>query len=242
MPPRACIVVPCFNEARRLDAEAFVEFARVHPDIALLFVDDGSSDTTAARLKDLEARTPVIATLILPKHAGKAAAVRHGLLAAAEQGAEFVGFWDADLSTPLSAISEFVEMLSADPQLDIVIGARVKLLGRDVHRRLLRHYAGRIFATAASLALGLAVYDTQCGAKLFRLTEPVSAAFRAPFESTWIFDVEILARYIAAVGRHDAKSRICEVPLRTWNDVPGSKLRLRDGFRAAWDLAKIVRK
>ncbi|HEX3702207.1 MAG TPA: glycosyltransferase [Vicinamibacterales bacterium] len=241
MPARARIVVPCFNEARRLDAEAFVAFATAHPDVALLFVDDGSTDSTATMLNGLEARTTGITALLLTGHVGKAAAVRLGVLAAAQEGAEFVGFWDADLSTPLSAICEFVEMLSANPRLDIVMGARVKLLGRDVRRRLFRHYAGRVFATAASLALGLAVYDTQCGAKLFRVTEPTSAAFRTPFQSAWIFDVEILARYIAAVGQDDARSRICEIPLHTWTDVPGSKLRLRDGIRAAWDLAKIAR-
>jgi glycosyltransferase involved in cell wall biosynthesis len=240
MPPRVQIVVPCFNEARRLDTECFIEFVQTHSDIALLFVDDGSGDGTAAMLTGLAARASGITALVLPHHVGKAAAVRRGLLRAAELNPEFLGFLDADLSTPLSALPEFVGVLAANPRIDIVMGARVKLLGRDVRRRPLRHYAGRVFATAASLALGVAVYDTQCGAKLFRLTEPVTAALRTPFRSTWIFDVEILARYIAATGANDAGSRICEVPLRTWTDVPGSKLRFRDGLRAVWDLARLA--
>jgi dolichyl-phosphate beta-glucosyltransferase len=240
MAPRVQIVVPCYNEAGRLDAERFIEFVRAHSDTALLFVDDGSADGTGAMLTELAAGATSVTALLLPQHVGKAAAVRRGLLTAAERDPEFVGFWDADLSTPLSALPEFVDVLAADPRIDIVMGARVKLLGRDVRRRPFRHYAGRVFATAASFALGVGVYDTQCGAKLFRLSDPIVAALQTPFRSTWIFDVEILARYIAAVGVDEAESRICELPLRTWTDVPGSKLRLRDGLRAVWDLARLA--
>jgi glycosyltransferase involved in cell wall biosynthesis len=241
MPARVQLVLPCFNEARRLDTPRILDFAGAHPDVALLFVDDGSTDGTSAMLESLAARANGIRAIRLPRNVGKAAAVQQGLLTAMNEQPEFAGYWDADLSTPLSAVSEFVDALAANPRIDIVMGARVKLLGRDVRRRPLRHYAGRVFATAAALALGVAVYDTQCGAKLFRLTAPVTNALRAPFGSPWIFDVEILARYIAAVGVEEAASRIYELPLNTWTDVPGSKLRPRHLARAAWDLSQLAR-
>lgn len=238
--PRLRLVVPCYNEADRLRPDAFLELVLASDDVALLFVDDGSTDGTPAILADLAARGQGrIGVLTLARNAGKAVAVQRGLVQAAEQLPAYVGYWDADLSTPLAELPAFLGALDGDERLDIVIGARVKLLGRQIVRSELRHYIGRVFATAASVALGVAVYDTQCGAKVLRVTPAVARAVSLPFRSAWVFDVELLARYITAVGRPAAVSRICELPLRVWTDVPGSKVRCWDAFRAARDLARI---
>jgi hypothetical protein len=71
------------------------------------------------------------------------------------------------------------------------------MLGRDIRRSAFRHYAGRLFATFASLQLRLPVYDTQCGAKIFRATPEVVALFGRPFRLRWCFDVEVLSRFDA---------------------------------------------
>jgi dolichyl-phosphate beta-glucosyltransferase len=242
MPPRLQLVVPCYNEGSRLEPEAFHQLVAGGREIGLVFVDDGSTDGTAAILADLAARGEGrIMVLALKQNVGKARAVQLGVLAAFEHEPEFVGFWDADVATPLDALQEFMDVFQARPDVDIVMGARVKLLGRDIKRSPIRHYCGRIFATAASFALGISVYDTQCGAKLFRVTEPVRLAFAAPFQSQWIFDVEILSRYLAATGTAQPESRICEVPLKTWTAMPGSKLTVWHAVRAIWDLVVISR-
>ena len=242
MPARVQLVVPCFNEAGRLKPEAFLEFAVSRPGIGLLFVDDGSTDATPAILAALAARAGAdMAVLTLPRNVGKAGAVQRGLRAALEHGPEFVGFWDADLSTPLAAVPKFMAIFESMPDVEIVMGARVKLLGRQITRGLVRHYCGRVFATAASFALGVPVYDTQCGAKIFRTTAAVRQALDAPFRAKWIFDVEILSRYIAAAGAAQAGSRIYELPLDAWTAEDGSKLRTWHGVRAIWDLAVIAR-
>ena len=57
---------------------------------------------------------------------------------------------------------------------------------------MLGKYAGRIFATTVSVSLGLPIYDTQCGAKVFRQTPLLGRVLADPFESRWIFDVELL--------------------------------------------------
>ena len=129
---------------------------------------------------------------------------------------------------------------TARPSVEVVIGSRVKLLGRRIVRHAWRHYVGRVFATGASLALGLAVYDTQCGAKLFRASDLARSVFATPFRSRWVFDVEILARYVAALGREQAAARIVELPLDTWIDVPGSKVRSWHATRAVFDLVRIA--
>jgi hypothetical protein len=153
-------------------------------------------------------------------------------------GAKYVGYWDADLATPLGAIPEFVSRLEADPELLLVMGARVRLLGRNIVRKAHRHYLGRVFATCASAVLRLPVYDTQCGAKLFLNSEPVVLAFKEPFISRWVFDVEVLARLLRCGGLNP-EAVIYEVPLTEWHDMKGSKVRARDFWIALWDLARI---
>jgi glycosyltransferase involved in cell wall biosynthesis len=243
MRARLRLVVPCYNEAGRLNVDAFLQLANTRCDTALLFVDDGSTDATPTVLAGLASRAGGKVTVLrLPDNAGKAAAVQRGILMAMQQGAELVGYWDADLSTPLAALPAFLEVFEERPEVDIVTGARVKLLGRRIDRNAVRHYCGRMFATAASLVLEVAVYDTQCGAKIFRVNDAVRQTFAAPFRSRWIFDVEILARYIAATGAGSAASRIYELPLAEWSDVPGSKLNVRQAARAVWDLGLIWRR
>jgi len=125
-----------------------------------------------------------------------------------------------------------------------VMGARVRLLGREIERRLYRHIYGRLFATAVSRMLSLPIYDSQCGAKLFRVGPELRHALARPFLSRWIFDVELLARLVeyTAGSEPDLTARIYEVPLRQWRDVAGSKVRATDAARAIRELGGIGRR
>jgi glycosyltransferase involved in cell wall biosynthesis len=238
------VVVPCYNEATRLQPEAFIAFATQHPDLRFVFVNDGSTDNTRRVLERLCQREPGrFSAINLANNGGKGEAVRQGMLAAFEGHPAVVGYWDADLATPLSAILELVGQLETHPSVDMVIGTRVRLMGRAIHRRAARHYVGRVFATAVSLVLGIPIYDTQCGAKVFRATPTTAALFRAPFLSHWIFDVEVIARRLDgfdARQRAAADSVIIEYPLMAWRDVGGSKLRAGDFFVAVADLVRIA--
>jgi len=243
--PHVVIAVPCYNEAKRLPAAAFLDFEMPGYRTTLLLVNDGSRDTTLALLERLRDQAPGrIEVLDLQPNGGKAEAVRRGMLHAfAHDDPDYVGFWDADLATPFSELPIFCKILDARPEIEMVFGSRVKLLGRTVVRKAYRHYFGRVFATAVSLLLNLPIYDSQCGAKLFRATPAVRDVFAAPFLSRWVFDVEIIARYknILAAGGRDAGQAIYELPLREWRDVGDSKVGIKDAVNAYLDLARIYR-
>ena len=235
------LVIPAYNEAARLDRAAFMTFVAAAGSPRLLFVNDGSSDTTGEMLSGMAAASSRIAVLTLERNSGKAEAVRRGVLAAFDMGADLIGYWDADLATPLAAAGELEAELDRWPETLLVMGSRVRLLGRTISRHATRHYLGRVFSTAASLVLGLGAYDTQCGAKLFRASAELRDCFARPFNSRWIFDVELLSRLADAVAmRGIAPERsIREFPLTEWRDLGSSRLSVADFARAPLELLRI---
>jgi len=240
------IVIPCYNEEKRFPLARFAAFSDQHPDIRFLLVNDGSKDNTVAVLRQAcIGREDQVDVLDQKVNGGKGEAVRVGMLAAMERSdCTYAGFWDADLATPLSSIADLASVLESRPEIVMVFGARVKLLGRLVKRQPIRHYLGRVFATVVSTLLRLPIYDTQCGAKLFRAGPEVIALFAEPFSSRWVFDVEILARFIRQRGYQMAQveSAIYEYPLEEWRDVAGSQVRPGDFLRAFFDVVRIHRR
>ena len=242
---RVTIVVPAYNEAERLDSEAFLRFAAERDWLHFLFVDDGSGDGSRDLFAKMERECPSqVRTLGFTENQGKAEAVRRGLLLALETEPDLVGFWDAYLATPLDEIDGFVSRFDSDSDLEMLLGSRVRLLGTEIERDPARHYFGRGAATLASAVLGLAVYDTQCGAKLFRVNETLRSIFAEPFLTRWIFDIEILARWLQlrAADRGRVARFIREVPVTSWRDVAGSRLKLWDFARVPLDLWTVHRR
>lgn len=226
------VVIPCYNESQRLDLKAFLATLEGEPNLSFLFVDDGSTDNTLAVLKSVqEQNQKQVNILHLERNSGKAEAVRRGMLQLIDEHYENVGYWDADLATPLDVIADFCQMLDSTDKT-MVIGSRVRLLGRYVERNALRHYVGRIFATCASLLLQVVVYDTQCGAKMFKNSDELRMIFGKPFKGNWTFDVEMFARFPLVLGVSPAEisSHWYEYPLKEWIDIKGSKVKLKDFF------------
>ena len=226
-PPELALVVPCYNEAERLDPEAFLQFVATHPGVQLVMVDDGSQDATGEILERMRAAAPAsVTTLRHSPNRGKAETVRAGILA------------------PLGAIDDFLTVLRLRPTVEFVLGSRVMLMGRDIRRKATRHYFGRVFATAVSHALDLPVYDTKCGAKILRANAATATLFDPPFRSPWIFDVELIARYLRlpiGPGEPARRDRLYELVLPACHDRPGSRLRWHDLARAAVELGYIWR-
>ncbi|MBV9613760.1 MAG: glycosyltransferase, partial [Acidobacteriaceae bacterium] len=146
-------MVPCYNEAPRLRVERFRDFLEANLSKRILFVDDGSTDDTIRVLETVcrgyEDRAAILAR---SQNRGKAETVRAGVNHALENFTqEFIGYWDADLATPLEEIAAFLGVFEDNPRIEMVFGSRVKLLGRRVERKAIRHYLGRTFATVVSI-------------------------------------------------------------------------------------------
>lgn len=238
--PGIAVVVPCYNESTRLSPGRWREFladadsAGIH----FFFANDGSTDDTARILRDLCATARRAHLLDFVPRRGKGEVIRRAMLkilAAGEREGEpfdYVGFWDADLATPLRELP-VMRRLAREHAFDAVLCSRIKRLGTAIERRPLRHVLGRVFAVAASLMLELPVYDTQCGAKLFR-TEALAAIVQEPFASAWVFDVELILRLKRRGFVH-----LYEHPVSAWTDVPGSKMQPLDIAKVPGELLKV---
>lgn len=240
------VVVPCYNEQSRLRPEGFSELTR-RGRTRILFVDDGSTDATGEVLERMCRGLRSASVLRFDRNQGKAEAVRRGMLHALASQATFVGYLDADLATPPEEMLRVVDALHRSTA-QVALGCRVHTPGARIARNFRRRFLGRAFSLAASAALGARFRDTQCGAKTFRASESLRDALDEPFHARWAFDVELLGRLLT--GSRAVlplqRDQFIEVPLQSWHEVPGSKLKTRDIpmlgvelVRVAWELARL---
>lgn len=232
------LVIPCFNEEKRIVSSDYSEFLDRYTDFFLLFVNDGSTDGTEKTLNEISPGHNRVHVLGNVKNKGKAEAVRQGVLySLTHYEFDYIGFADADLSTPLGEFISFKYLLQEKPEITIVLGSRVQMLGKQIYRNLYRHWFARIIATLICKILDEPVYDTQCGAKLFR-RDYAALLFKEPFISKWLFDVELLARYKTRIPLK-FKDTILESAVSTWTEKEDSKLKYRYTPRILLDLLRI---
>jgi glycosyltransferase involved in cell wall biosynthesis len=231
------IVVPCYNESKRIRVDEIIEFI-AESDVNIIFVDDGSTDNTLARLTGIKDKAPNnIMVVSNPKNIGKGNAVRAGvLLALQDKSCAYMGYFDADLSTPLHEALRMMRIAIAENK-GFIVGSRVALFGYNIKRNPIRHYLGRVVATMISLYLDVQIYDTQCGAKVFA-RDIADRVFERAFLSRWLFDVEILRRIQIDKGGLD--QIVKEVPLKVWVEKGESKLGLLDLIKVPIDLFSIM--
>jgi glycosyltransferase involved in cell wall biosynthesis len=233
------IVIPCYNEATRLNKGDILEFSKNNENVNLLLVDDGSKDETYSLINELAENNASIDAMSLKKNVGKAEAVRIGINKLIEKQCNYVGYFDADFSTPLKYILVFERLLdNPEKSFTVVMGARIRRLGAHIKRKPIRHIIGRVFATLASISLKLPVYDTQCGAKLFR-ADIAAEVFNKGFLSKWLFDVEIIARIIIKYGTPESQKRFYEYPLEFWEDDGNSRIKFRDFIKMPFSLLRV---
>ena len=228
--PRISVVMPAYNEARRLpDTIAqLARFASSDSRISeLIIVDDGSRDDTAAVVNAAESGTLPIRLVSYRSNAGKGYAIRRGVMTV--QG-DAILISDADLSTPISEIST---LLSALQHAEVVIGSRA-LAQSDVRVRQAwyRQRMGRSFNSMMAAITGLPFRDTQCGFKLLR-TDAARRIFEQATVDRFAWDVEMLM-IACRLGY-----RVEEVPV-VWVNSPDSRVRIvRDSSRMLFDTLRM---
>jgi dolichyl-phosphate beta-glucosyltransferase len=221
------LVVPCFNEENRFPTDYWIEIIKLQPEIKWTFINDGSTDSTGAILDDISQKTSA-RVIHLDSNLGKGNAIRTGLVnvIAKDPSITFCGFVDADGAFSADDIESMrCEAFQRLGQHDVIISSRVALAGRNISRKISRHYLGRIIATFITYKWENAPYDTQSGFKIFLKTQYFEKAISKQFQTRWFSDVELITRI--GFQKHGDLS-IWEFPLNTWKDVNESKIRLKN--------------
>ncbi len=235
---KTCLIIPCYNEQNRLKVNEFLSYLDSNKSVSLLFVNDGSNDDTIGVLNSIE--HPRVNVLNLKRNSGKANAIRSGIKSLINSDYDYFGYFDADLSTSLEEVENILRPLTQRSETLLSLGSRHRRLGTNINRHLYRHILGRIYATIVSMILRLPVYDTQCGAKIFK--KSILSVFEKEFVSKWFFDVEVIARVKKQHPYTFHHQSIVEVPLQGWRDIDGSKLTFMDFLTTPIELMKIYRK
>ncbi|WP_299521696.1 glycosyltransferase [uncultured Lutibacter sp.] len=233
-----CIVIPCYNEEKRLDKERMFSFLKLNKNVLICYVNDGSSDNTIGVLNDIKENYPNnVEAISITANVGKAEAVRTGIL---HCNTHFkhpkIAYLDADLATTLEECYEISELV--ENETIFAFGSRIKKIDTNIQRKGYRFLIGRIIATFISRQLNLGVYDTQCGCKIFK-TDLSEKIFTEKFISKWLFDVELFHRIIKIYGEEKMCKISKEVPLKSWIDYDDSKVKMTYFFKLWLDLYHI---
>ncbi|RXR24348.1 glycosyltransferase [Flavobacterium stagni] len=234
---KIAILIPCYNEELRLDLQS-VDTLIDHSDLQIYFVNDGSTDKTVEVISKIIAQYPTRCTLLdYSKNSGKANAVYTAINAINNQNSyDYIGYFDADFSTPATEIIRLKEEVK-QLQPSLLIGSRILLLNSGIKRKFYRHIIGRVIVTLINFKFKLGIYDTQCGAKFFS-SKIISEGFDTPFNTSWLFDVELFIR----LKKKGLLEHGREVPIFNWRDVEGSKLTWKSVFKIVRELTLLFRK
>ncbi len=233
------LVIPAFEESQRLPA--FLEslaarLAECNFSTAILVVDDGSSVEESREMVTAvdsirQRHANVLAPLVLPQNAGKGGAIMAGWNS--EHTARWLGFVDADGSISPDEVARVMGLALATRRTAF-FASRIRMLGRVVARRFVRHAIGRVYATMVGRLIHPGVYDSQCGFKI--IPASAFAVIRGLLtEQRFAFDVQLLAALLH-----------CGFPIEEvaidWRDTAGSKVRFfRDTLQMAESLRRIRR-
>jgi dolichyl-phosphate beta-glucosyltransferase len=234
--PIGSIVVPCYNEEARINPKYFDSLSKKLNTLGfeIIFVNDGSTDGTLARIQEFESKFRIYN---LETNQGKAEAIRKAMLGELQNSSKrIIGYLDSDGAFSTEDIEHLTKKFILDPEFQeyqVLSAARVKLAGKKIERKAVRHFIGRIISTFLNIGNETKIYDPQSGFKLFRISETLKTALNEPFTTRWFVDLEILSFYASQ------KNYIVEEPISTWRDISGSKIQIIEYPQILIDLVKI---
>ncbi|MBY0485600.1 MAG: response regulator [Flavobacteriaceae bacterium] len=234
------VVIPCYNEEKRLLSEEFNNFVKSNLGYHLCFVNNGSSDNTLALLYDLKKKNEGrISVYDCKENVGKAEAVRLGMLKLAmQQQFDYIGFLDVDLSTNFQDFGTLVDTIK-NSNYKVVSGSRISRMGATIEEKASGTIISKITNFIIRKKLGMDFKDTQCCAKIMT-KDVVEDTFQTRFLTDGLFDVEIFMRIKKKYGLEKAKSLLCEKPLNRWIHLDGSKLSFKDSFKILGQIGQIA--
>ncbi|HVO64798.1 MAG TPA: dolichyl-phosphate beta-glucosyltransferase [Terriglobales bacterium] len=228
---RCSIVIPAYNESRRIERtlkKVLAYVAQQGWDADVIIVNDGSRDNTADIVRRYAGKNAALRLIENPSNRGKGYSVRSGMLHAR---GDVMLFSDADLSAPIEESAKLLEQIQAGAA--VAIGSRwIKPELQTQKQSLHRQVFGRVFNLALRAVLGLRFKDTQCGFKAFS-RRAVDIIFPLQKIERWAFDPEV----IFLAEKHGC--RVVEVPVQWAHEGGGSIHPVRDGIRMLWEVLKV---
>ncbi len=226
MPIELSVIVPCFNEAHRIDHFFSLIGNNIELNWEWIFVNDASTDDTGVKISRFRGQFPKKVKLLeLEKNFGKGKAVSEGIL---NSKGNLVGYVDADLAASPLQFQNFMNDKSILQGKEMIIGIRLKTQDGKVKRFLYRHLIGRLFQTYTSILTGISVYDTQCGFKLIEATRAKIIAEKMKCNG-FAFDVELIGLAL----RMNMKVREELIP---WEEKGNTSIRPHHIIRMAYDI------
>lgn len=234
---KIAIIIPCYNEEKRLQESSLLELLN-DSSVTLYLANDGSKDKTLEIINAFSLKNPERCFILnYTENSGKANTVFKAVNEVASlKKHDYIGYFDADFSTPSSEILRLIRELNIR-KCEFLIGSRILLLNSGIKRKYHRHIIGRVILTLINLKFRLGIYDTQCGAKIFS-KNIIPKAFNKPFYTSWLFDVEIFIR----LKKIDLLKFGAEIPIYNWRDVDGSKLGFKTGFKIVKEMYLLIKK
>lgn len=155
------IVIPLLNEEESLQelVERIVgQLAALKKEYEILFIDDGSTDSSFDVMMKLKEKYPAIRILRFRKNFGKSAALSEGFKRA---NGEFVITMDADLQDDPAEIPNLIAKL--EQGYDLVSGWK-----KERHDPIGKTVPSKLFNFTTRKLTGIKIHDFNCGLKAYR--------------------------------------------------------------------------